>query len=445
MNVLHFFPFFSIHTKGGTEIFIKNLVKYQYEKGFDVQIICPNITEEVKIEYFENIKITYFPFPYGTKDQEFISGKTNHKTNYQFAEIVHEINPDIIHLHGYHLAYYKYFVGLKKEYILLLSPHLISTICPKGNLINSKNEICDGKVEMIKCTQCLSFSRYQRINKELIKNKISLESMLINKFSLFYKFKMFSIVKNVISKLDTIKYFRENFNFDALNPWFYNILLLNGIPSKNIHLFPNPLFERENYTVSTAQEQNTSLLKFLYVGRISVEKGCMMLTEVVENLHELKNDFLIDMIGKIDDENIQQKINELKYLGFKINLLGEVENEQLKYQYQHHDYLLFPSSKLGGEMFPLVLQEAIENDLPVISSDIPGCKQVIKEKVNGFLFKADDIGDFGRILKEVISEKQKMTFSFNKAINIKNKRNQYYENLYLDLIQNKTNIVTKRN
>jgi len=433
MKILHFFPFFSIHANGGTEIFIKNLVRYQNSKGYDVQIICPNTCEEVKVEYLENIKLTYFPFPYGTKDQLFISGKSNHTTNLEFEKIVNCIKPDIIHLHGYHTAYHKYFSGLKKDYILLLTPHLLNIICPKGNFINDKGDICDGKVEIEKCAKCVSFSKYKRINKGLVKSKISFEALLISRFNFFYEFKIFSLVKNVIARHEVINFFKDNFYIDALTPWFYKILLNNGFSVEKIRLFPNPLFMEKNYSIKKKARQGHGAIKFLYVGRISAEKGCEMLTDALGSLTTHKSGFTIDMFGKIDDSSIQRKINVLKQSGFTINLMGEIPNKELKFQYLSHDYLLFPSSKWAGEMFPLVIQEAIESKLPIICSDIPGCKQIIKDKVNGLLFVADDKNDFLRVLEDVITGRSKVQYDFDETIDIKEKRNEYYDDFYLEL------------
>ena len=216
MKILHFLPWYSPHTKGGTEIFMVTLAKSQSSYGHHVEIICPNIIEQIEIDSIENIKITYFPFPYGTDNAEILYSKSVHKSVDIFESIIEDINPDIIHLHGFHTIYLGYFQRLKKKYLILLTPHLVDVICPKHNLINYKNEYCDGLVELKKCAKCITFSKYQNVSKTVLSLKIKTEISLLNYFNNLYKYHFFSIAKNVISKINCIEYFKANMNIDAL-------------------------------------------------------------------------------------------------------------------------------------------------------------------------------------------------------------------------------------
>jgi glycosyltransferase involved in cell wall biosynthesis len=56
--------------------------------------------------------------------------------------------------------------------------------------------------------------------------------------------------------------------------------------------------------------------------------------------------------------------------------------------YQGLDIFVLPSHREG---FPRAAMEAAASGLPVIATDIRGCRQVVEDGVNGFLFPVRDV------------------------------------------------------
>ena len=57
MKIIHFLPWYSPHTLGGTELFILKIAKEQKKDGHEVEIICPNIKLEDEFDEIDGIKV----------------------------------------------------------------------------------------------------------------------------------------------------------------------------------------------------------------------------------------------------------------------------------------------------------------------------------------------------------------------------------------------------
>ncbi len=63
-----------------------------------------------------------------------------------------------------------------------------------------------------------------------------------------------------------------------------------------------------------------------------------------------------------------------------IDFIGHVEN--IKETYRAADVFVLPSYREG---YPLSIQEAMSSGLPVIATDVPGCRECVTDYVNGIL------------------------------------------------------------
>ena len=70
-----------------------------------------------------------------------------------------------------------------------------------------------------------------------------------------------------------------------------------------------------------------------------------------------------------------------------INFHGAIPNIELFKQYQQNDVFVLPSS---SETWGLVVEEALNNGLPVIVSDKVGCAEEIVDESNGIVFRLSE-------------------------------------------------------
>ena len=70
-----------------------------------------------------------------------------------------------------------------------------------------------------------------------------------------------------------------------------------------------------------------------------------------------------------------------------VHFLGAINNKELSGYYQKMDVFVLPSLI---EAWGLVVEEALNNGLPVIVSDRVGCAEEIIDESNGIVFKLDE-------------------------------------------------------
>ncbi|HUC81399.1 MAG TPA: glycosyltransferase [Flavisolibacter sp.] len=169
-----------------------------------------------------------------------------------------------------------------------------------------------------------------------------------------------------------------------------------GVAQENFVVKPN--FSSDTATVS-AQRNET----FLYVGRLSIEKGIHFLLRTFSRLpHRL----IIAGDGLLKDDVIaaaEQHSN--------ITYAGPLKKEQVEALMQQSSALIFPS--IWYEGMPLTIIEAFANGLPVIASRLGAMECMVEPAQNGLLFEACNEDDLAATLAfwSGLSASQKASYS----------------------------------
>ena len=154
------------------------------------------------------------------------------------------------------------------------------------------------------------------------------------------------------------------------------------IKTKGVGIFnisPQPPFEKRS-----------SVVNFLYVGRLSKEKNLERLIKVFGEFPEL----ILHIIGFGPDEIYLKSISSEN-----IKFIGAVKNTELYKFYQYCDVFILPSVI---EPWGLVVEEALNNGMPVIISNKVGCgDEIVKDGNNGLIFRVDDESDMKRSILKI--------------------------------------------
>lgn len=138
----------------------------------------------------------------------------------------------------------------------------------------------------------------------------------------------------------------------------------------------------ERYKV--CQYSKNEPMRFLYLGRLMKEKGMDELFYAAQKLHEkYGNKVIFDLVGFFEDA-YKEKVEELSkknivvFHGFK---------KDPRPYYETADCVVLPSYHEGMSN---VLLEAAAMAKPIITSDIPGCREAVIDGKSGLLCKAMD-------------------------------------------------------
>ena len=124
-------------------------------------------------------------------------------------------------------------------------------------------------------------------------------------------------------------------------------------------------------------------IKFLFIGRLLKEKGVFELIEAIRLVKKKYPLVHFTILGEIDAENMgalkQQTLDQLvkenlfEYPGYVLNVKDWI--------YESSVFVL-PSYREG---VPRSTQEAMAIGRPIITTDVPGCRETVIDGVNGFL------------------------------------------------------------
>lgn len=190
-------------------------------------------------------------------------------------------------------------------------------------------------------------------------------------------------IKKIIKKLffkNAIQIFSPSISSDEY-------LFDYGVKKSNITRYKFTSLELSDIAkLRSNKKTKTSNIKILFVSRIIKEKGIEILIEAFNDycleINSVKSELIL--IGYSPDEKylnyIQRKMNSsTSYKGF-------LNREDLIRFYDSSDIFVFPSH---GDIWGLVLNEAMARGLPVICSDkVNSASELIEDGVNGFIYNS---------------------------------------------------------
>lgn len=134
--------------------------------------------------------------------------------------------------------------------------------------------------------------------------------------------------------------------------------------------------------------RNNDKIKFLMIGRVIVEKG---VREYVEAAVSFKDDPNVSftLIGRLDESH-SRSITQKEVDGWVAN--GWIDyldhSDNIKEYIADHDAVVLPSYREGTSR---TLLEGGAMGRPLITTDVPGCREVVEDGYNGFLCKPKNV------------------------------------------------------
>ena len=147
------------------------------------------------------------------------------------------------------------------------------------------------------------------------------------------------------------------------------------------------------------------------VGRLTYQKGFDMLIDVAKDVLEKNKEYKWLILGDGEDKNrLQEKINKYN-LQDRLILKGKVSNVE---DYYKNSSLYVMTSRFEG--LPMTLLEAKSYKMPIVSFDCPtGPSEIIRNNINGYLVKANDIKEMSNKVNSVLQDDKKLKEFSDKA------------------------------
>jgi glycosyltransferase involved in cell wall biosynthesis len=152
--------------------------------------------------------------------------------------------------------------------------------------------------------------------------------------------------------------------------------------------------------IPSAQPDNSSPI-ILFVGRLLWNKGIKELVEASRILKNEKLEFTLKIVGAPDERNPEAVpeayLKSLHHEGI-IDWVGR-QTDMPKF-YREADIVCLPTQYKEG--LPLTLLEAAAIGRTLVATDVPGCREVVRTNVNGFLVQPNEVNELANVLRILI-------------------------------------------
>ena len=209
-------------------------------------------------------------------------------------------------------------------------------------------------------------------------------------FHIFYEQNKASIEK-VLKKVDIVIALSEK----------WKSFFTDTVGCKNVKVVPNitdmpKKLHKEEY-------RGNKTISALFLGFFSEGKGIYDILEMAKRHKEyLSNRLCISVGGNGETEKVKKIIDEHK-LDDIIKLEGWVDKEKKTTLLLNADLFLLPSYNEG---LPISILEAMSYSLPVVSTNVGGIPEIIKNGVNGNLIEPGNIDALFNAIKVFIEDKE---------------------------------------
>ena len=155
------------------------------------------------------------------------------------------------------------------------------------------------------------------------------------------------------------------------------------VSPKDVFICPNGISPS---TLLINNKPKNTPVKLLFLSNLIISKGVYVLIDALSILEAKGLDFSCDLVGGEGDISrpLIEKYISTKNLQDKTCYRGK-KNGKYKYEcYRNADIFVFPTF-YKKECFPLVVLEAMQQSLPVISTDEGGIPNIVEDGVTGFI------------------------------------------------------------
>ncbi len=140
--------------------------------------------------------------------------------------------------------------------------------------------------------------------------------------------------------------------------------------------------------------------KIVFIGRLIKDKGIREFLQSAKEVSSRHKEVDFYIYGEVDKNNPSSlTVNERdSVIHPRIHFLGKVEN--IKNALKDSHCVVLPSYREGMSRS---LLEAAATGIPVIATNVPGCKEIVDHNVNGFLCEASNSKDLTHKIENFLS------------------------------------------
>lgn len=342
--------------RGGEDTVVEEEMRLLTSAGHEVQLLLFSNTRHILL------KLLQLPF--------------NLSSYVRTKKIIKSFRPDIVHIHNLHFAATASVIyaisRCKVPFVHTL--HNYRLLCPSGTLFFGNNIFLDSLHQTFPWTA---------IKKGVYRNSKALTFWL----SFSMKLHQWLGTWRLCNKYIVLTDFAQN-------------LLLQA----DLNLNKQQVVIKPNFCSAPQLNNSARGRYFLYVGRLTTEKGLDLLMNVFS-----KSGQEIKIAG---DGPLKNKIISFSKRFSNIKFLGSLDKQAVFKELTSCSALIFPSTWFEG--MPLIIIEAFATGTPVIASKLGAMNSMIVDGYNGFHFTAASSEDLSNKVNKWVGQNEEQKLAIRK-------------------------------
>jgi glycosyltransferase involved in cell wall biosynthesis len=374
MCVIHYFILFGV---GGSEYYAYYLCK-ELSKNHDVIIFFTTSEDGNKGSVLKGDYdgIAYWALKKDRMSYSHPFHDRNRWVEEEFTKVVEQFKPDIIHFqHLINLSFKLPSLAKQRGIPSCMTLHDFWFLCPRTIFLTAELKLCTNHSPR-NCLDCLEgdieyYPERSKVNglwrtvKEEIKKVLNCAKKTTVLFSLALWRPYW--IKKVFKDVDL---------FIAPSQFLLEKYVHNGIDREKIALLRHG-FNKDDF--SGVRAACSPKMRFGFVGTIRAHKGIYLL---IDAFNKITGNAELKIYGRVTSallEDLKKRI-----VNPNIHIMGELHKEDKRKAFSEIDVLIVPS--ICYENSPLTISEAFLSKIPVITSNIGGMAELVKDGEYGFTF-----------------------------------------------------------
>lgn len=310
------------------------------------------------------------------------------KVDTALNQLIQNNHFDVMHIgHLHHLSTSLIHIAHQNHLPIVFTLHDFWLLCPKGQflqVINSKEKELYPVCEHQEDTKCAAHCYWRHFSSQNDQEDLQYWTKWVNKRMLYVK-EMCSLVDVFIAPS---KYLMERFTNQAF------------IPKEKI------IFLDYGFDLNRLKNRNRKTRKEFVFGYIGTHRQAKGIDYLIRAFSKIPRHSKLIVWGpylgnftkalKIFTESDPSMQNRVEWRG------GYQNNKIVDEVFNHIDCIVVPS--IWGENSPLVIHEALQAKVPVITANYGGMREYIQHEVNGLLFQHRSVDDLAYQMTRLVHD-----------------------------------------
>jgi glycosyltransferase involved in cell wall biosynthesis len=392
---------------GGTEVYVESLARCLQQRQVTSIIAAPG--KETAFYEHAGLAVRRFALSDEVNDIRDLYGEGDVKASQEFAKILDDERPDILHMHAFTRGVSLLMAreARRRGVKVVFTYHTPTVSCQRGTLMRWGQDVCDGKLNVHDCSACsLQALGLSKMTALALGRAPSVIRRLAGAAKLsggvWTAMRMTELVQLRHSAFQALM--REVDQVVALCGWVKELLFRNGVPNEKVVVSRHGLQQSMDAMDAQFVHVTTDPLRIAFLGRLDRTKGADTLIQALRSLPEARIE--LSLYGIPQGGSGAEYLDELKKLAGndpRIRFLTAVPSNQIISLLRSYHLLAVPSRWL--ETGPLVVLEAFAAGIPVIGSNLGGIAELIENEVNGILVETDSVEMWKQAMRRFMEDK----------------------------------------